>query len=222
MNKNAPIAAAALLALATSLRAQAPTTEAELLAKLKQVEAVTAPTPPPAPAVPPKVTEITATEGASFDNEKQVAVFVGDVRVNDPQFKLTSERLTVFFQKKTPKVKAAPSPAPAATPAPEEKDGGVEKVIAEGKVVIVQEKPNANGKGVTRYVGKAARAEYDAVGGLMRLIGSPQVQEGINLHIATSPSTVMIMYRDGRAMRSEGPTRTVISEKPAEDPTAKP
>lgn len=221
MNKNA-LLAATLLALAPSLCAQTPTTEAELIAKLKQVEAVSAPTPPPAPAVPAKVTEITATREASFDNEKQVAVFVGDVRVTDPQFKVTSERLTVFFKKKTPKVKAAPSPAPAATSAPGEKDGGLEKVVAEGKVVIVQEKPNASGKGVTRYIGRADRAEYDAVGGLMRLIGSPEVQEGINLHLATSPSTVMIMHRDGRAMRSEGPTRTIISEKPAEDPTAKP
>lgn len=227
MNRVAALALVGLLWAGQHATAQAPATEAELLTKIKAIETVQ-PSPTPAePAAPVKagnVTEITATKEASFDNAKHVAVFIGDVRVKDPQFLLTCQKLTAYLKKasisENGNARPAASPKPAASPAPN--GGGLEKAIAEGNVVIVQEKPSEDGKKTTRYVGRADRAEYDAVGGEMRLIGSPQVQEGINLHLGTDPSTVMIMHRDGRTMRTEGPSRTLISDKPVDNPAPRP
>jgi hypothetical protein len=42
----------------------------------------------------------------------------------------------------------------------------------------------------------------------------PEIQQGINRHIATSPGTRMIIQRDGRAT-TEGPSRTVITDTAA-------
>lgn len=220
MNNKVALAAAALWIVAHPLCAQSPTTESDLLVKLKGITEVEPEPAPSAPSTPAKVTEITATQEASFDNAKQVAVFLGNVRVTDPQFKLTCKKLTAYLKKAAPATTAAASPAPADSAEPADSGGGgLRSAVAEGSVVIVQEKPDAEGGGVTRYVGRSDRAEYDAVTGNMRLIGSPQVQEGINLHIATDPSTVMVLRRDGRTMNTIGPSRTIISEKPVENPS---
>ncbi len=136
-------------------------------------------------------TEITAQKEATFDERKNVAVFVGSVRVNDPSFLLASDRLTV-------------------TLLPDR--SGIERAVAEGNVVIVQRtKADAENKGA---VGRAERAEYVPSSGRATLSGSPQIQQGINRHIATSPGTRMILYRDGRAS-TVGPSRTVITDTTA-------
>src|SRR5450631_2407648 len=46
----------------------------------------------PAPAEKRGPTEITATKEASFDGKQRVAVFLGDVRVQDSEFTLNAER----------------------------------------------------------------------------------------------------------------------------------
>ena len=42
-------------------------------------------------------TEITATQEAQFDVKSRSGVFIGNVKVVDPQFTLTSDRLTVHL-----------------------------------------------------------------------------------------------------------------------------
>ena len=136
-------------------------------------------------------TEITAQKEATFDEKKNTAVFVGNVRVSDPSFLLASDRLTVTLSADR---------------------SGIERAVAEGNVVIVQRtKEDDKEKGA---VGRAQRAEYVPATGRATLSGSPQIQQGINRHIATSPGTRMILYRDGRAS-TVGPSRTVITDSSA-------
>ena len=136
-------------------------------------------------------TEITAQKEATFDEKKNTAVFVGSVRVSDPSFLLASDRLTVTLSADR---------------------SGIERAVAEGNVVIVQRtKDDQENKGA---VGRAQRAEYVPATGRATLSGSPQIQQGINRHIATSPGTRMILYRDGRAS-TVGPSRTVITDNSA-------
>lgn len=136
-------------------------------------------------------TEITAQKEATFDEKKNTAVFVGDVRVNDPGFLLASDRLTVILTADR---------------------SGIERAVAEGNVVIVQ-RTGAEGKD-KGAVGRAEHAEYIPATGRATLSGSPQIQQGINRHIATSPGTRMILHRDGRAS-TIGPSRTVITDTSA-------
>ena len=139
-------------------------------------------------------TEITASIETTFDERTRTAVFVGDVMVKDSQFTLTCEKLTAVLRKGKEK---------------EGSGGGLERAVAEGKVVIVQEKPDEKGK-MVRYMGKAARVEYDAESGDVTLTGWPQIQQGINTQVATEEGTRMILNKNGR-LKTIGGSKTVIS-----------
>jgi hypothetical protein len=81
-------------------------------------------------------------------------------------------------------------------------------------VVIVQRTPDDKEGENKGAVGRAQRVEYTPATGRATLSGSPQIQQGINRHIATSPGTRMILNRDGRAS-TVGPSRTVITDTSA-------
>jgi len=132
-------------------------------------------------------TEITAQKEATFEEKENRAVFIGDVRVKDPAFLMSADRLTVFLNKDR---------------------SGIERAVANGNVIIVQQTGNPSEKGA---VGRAREAVYVPSSGLVTLIGWPEVQQGINRHIATTPATRMVMHRDGRAT-TEGASKTVITD----------
>ena len=216
--------------------AEAPRPEDELH---RQIEAVSGATPifkglppravavavPPAEEAPAKPalkkekgpTEIDALE-ATFDQKANEAVFIGDVVVTDPEFNVKCDKLTAHL-KTAEKTVAATGPKPA-TPAPAEpkKKGGssgLRRAVAEAsagnRVIITQDKPDAEGK-AQHSVGEADKATYDAVTGDIVLTGKPQIQQGINLVIATEESTVMTLNRDGH-MNARGGTKTIITDK---------
>jgi lipopolysaccharide transport protein LptA len=143
----------------------------------------------------PTTTEIYANE-AFFDSNKNMGIFNGSVKVIDPRFSLESDKLTVFISKG-------------------EKQG-LEKAIAEGNVGIVRDRPDPNGGPPTRAVGRSDRATYLAATGDVELVGTPRVQEGKNVHVATSPSTVMVINQTGE-LRTHGPSRTDILQPPSEE-----
>jgi len=153
-------------------------------------------------------TEITASKETTFDEKSRTAVFLGDVTVRDAQFHLTCEKLTAHLRKARPAA-GGPQALEAAG-----ESGGLERVVAEGEVLIVQEKTDEKGK-VTRYVGKAHKAEYEAATGNLRLTGWPQISQGINTQVATEEGTVMILNRAG-ALKTLGPSKTVISDTSSE------
>jgi lipopolysaccharide transport protein LptA len=132
-------------------------------------------------------TEITAQKEATFSEKENQAVFIGDVKVKDPAFLLSSDRLTVFLNKDR---------------------SGIERAVAEGNVVIVQQTSNPSEKGA---IGRSREAVYIPSTGLVTLSGWPEVQQGINRHMATTPNTRMIMHRDGRAT-TEGASKTMITD----------
>jgi lipopolysaccharide export system protein LptA len=169
-------------------------------------------------------TEITATQEAQFDTKTRTGVFIGNVKVIDPQFTLTADRLTVHLNR-------------------DEDGGGLNEADAQGNVVIVhvnQPKtqaqtaqtgqtagtptpaapPAAAAPGATPVqaqqpptsIGKSDRALYEAKDGSVTLTGWPQVTQGANTHIATSPGVKMVLFRDGR-MQTYGSTRTLIQDR---------
>ena len=80
-------------------------------------------------------TEISAEREATFNEKENRATFVGGVRVKDPAFLLSADRLTVFLNRNR---------------------SGIDRAVAEGNVVIVQQ-TEAGEKGA---VGRARRAEF--------------------------------------------------------------
>jgi lipopolysaccharide transport protein LptA len=143
----------------------------------------------------PTTTEIYADE-AFFDSTKNIGIFSGRVKVTDPRFNLQSDKLTVFITKG--------------------ENQGLEKAIAEGNVGLVRERPDPNGGSPTRAVGRADNATYTAATGDVELRGTPRVQEGPNMHVATSPDTVMIINQNSQ-LTTHGPSRTEIRQETKED-----
>jgi lipopolysaccharide transport protein LptA len=140
-------------------------------------------------------TEIYADE-AFFDSTKNMGIFSGRVKVVDPRFNLQSDKLTVFITKG--------------------ENQSLEKAIAEGNVGLVRDRPDANGGPPTRAVGRADKATYTANTGDVELVGTPRVQEGPNLHVATSPDTVMVVSQNSQ-LRTHGPSRTEIVQQPDQE-----
>jgi lipopolysaccharide export system protein LptA len=180
-------------------------------------------------------TEITAKEEVDFDANAHTAIFVGNVKVIDPQFTMTTDKLTVWMNK-------------------QEDGGGIKDAQADGNVIIVhvnQSKdktqtadgsasprttpvantavtpsattfgnasvfgspsPNPSATPPVLDTGRAQKALYNAKQDAVTLIGWPQVTQGMNTHIATEEGTRMVLYRDGR-LQTFGPSRTVIEDK---------
>jgi len=140
----------------------------------------------------PTTTEIYSDE-AFFDSTKNVGIFSGRVKVVDPRFNLQSDKLTVFITKG--------------------ENQTMEKAIAEGHVGLIRDRPAANGAPPTRAVGRSDKATYTASTGDVELVGTPRVQEGPNMHVATSPDTVMVISQNSQ-LRTHGPSRTEIVQQP--------
>jgi lipopolysaccharide transport protein LptA len=143
----------------------------------------------------PTTTEIYSDE-AFFDSTKNMGIFSGRVKVVDPRFNLQSDKLTVFITKG--------------------QNQSLEKAVAEGNVGLVRDRPNPSGGAPTRAVGRADKATYTATTGDVELVGTPRVQEGPNLHVATSPDTVMVVSQNSQ-LRTHGPSRTEIVQQPDQE-----
>src|SRR6266540_3626315 len=140
----------------------------------------------------PTTTQIYADE-AFFDSTKNMGIFSGRVKVVDPRFNLQSDKLTVFITKG--------------------QNQSLEKAMAEGNVGLVRDRPDPNGGPPTRAIGRADKATYTAATGDVELRGTPRVQEGLNMHVATSPDTVMIINQNSQ-LTTHGPSRTEIRQQP--------
>jgi lipopolysaccharide export system protein LptA len=138
---------------------------------------------------PGAVTEITATETATFDNNSSVAEFIGSVVVKDPQFQMTCDRLKAFLNADRK---------------------GLDRVEAMGNVVIRQENQDDRG-GQSVTIARAGRAVFVPSTGDIILEDSPQIQQGINRHVSTEPGTKMFINRDGR-IRTDGGSKTMITD----------
>ncbi|PYK19877.1 MAG: hypothetical protein DME55_03820 [Verrucomicrobia bacterium] len=143
----------------------------------------------------PTTTQIYADE-AFFDSTKNMGIFSGRVKVVDPRFNLQSDKLRVFITKG--------------------QNQSLEKAIAEGNVGLIRDRPNPNGGPPTHAVGRADKATYTATTGDVELVGTPRVQEGPNLHVATSPDTVMVVSQNSQ-LRTHGPSRTEIVQQPDQE-----
>lgn len=172
------------------------------------------------------VTEIVAKERLVFDQKGSQAMFVGEVVVSDPRFSLNCDKLTAVLRRSTKETlkeeASGDSSAQVAKGAGSESGesgkpggGGIEKAIAEGNVLISQEKRNDKGE-VERSVGRAQKAIYDAETGNITLFGWPQVEQKANAIVALEESTVIVMNRKG-TLDVQGHSKTVLKNAGTND-----
>jgi lipopolysaccharide transport protein LptA len=141
-------------------------------------------------------TEIFADE-AFFDSANNIGKFKGHVKVNDPRFAMQSDKLTAYISKESK---------------------GLEKAVADSHVAVVRDRPDPDGGPPQRTIGLSDNAIYTTNDGIVQLTGNPRVQQGVNMHIATSPDTVMILNQEGQ-LTTRGPSRTEIRQEPSPSPS---
>ena len=128
------------------------------------------------------------------------ATFTTEVFVRDPEFGLSCERLTVNLKK--PPVAGAEKVDPKPKP-PGETSSSIEKAVAEGSVIITQDKPDPTTGKLQRYTGKAKRAVFDNTTGTLTLYGWPQISQSIGgalskQILSREESCVITLSRAGR------------------------
>jgi len=156
-------------------------------------------------------TVITATKRLLLDSKGNEATFLGEVKVLDPRFSLTCDKLTAYLKRAAPAAKvgaASEDPKARAESQAPTPGGGVEKAVAEGNVVIVQDKLNDKGQ-IERSIGRAAKAIYDSLTGDITLTGWPQVEQKQNTVVATEEGTVIILNSKG-TMEVLGHSKSVL------------
>jgi len=139
-----------------------------------------------------KATEITCEGEMFFDAKEGVVVFEKNVKIVDDQFTLTTDKLTAYIKKI------------ALDGEENDPSAGLDRVVAEGNVLISQERVDEKTGEKTLYTGKAEKAEYVAATDEVTLFGWPQITQGEKILKATREDTVMIMERSGK-FRSKGP-----------------
>lgn len=175
-------------------------------------------------------TEISSEE-LTFDQKTHTGIFKINVHVKNPDFTLTSDKLTAIMKAQkgaTPSlgsVKASPpvlstengstqlkasGSKPASASGQKDNGGGLERAIAEGNVVITRESLESDGT-VSRNVGRGRKAVYEAATGDLVLTGRPEADQGINTIVATSEETVMTMNRNGK-FDVRGPHKMTIRD----------
>ena len=141
-------------------------------------------------------TEISSNEEATFDSEKNIAEFTGRVVVKDPQFTLTCERLVVKLG---------------------QSGNGIDQVEAIGNVMIIQEVQSEK-KETAKAIGRAGSVTYRPSVGEMELRDFPSIQQGINCHVATEASTIMVLRSNGQSRTFGGGSKTLFVSKDSKAP----
>ena len=173
---------------------------------------------PPAPSGNAAVTTITAQKRLLLDSQGKEATFWGDVKVVDSRFSLACEKLTVFFRDTSGLSKPVEDREVREGKAGKEAghgEGGLEKAVAEGDVIIFQEKTNERGE-VERSVGRAQKAVYDTKTGNIALSGWPQVEQKQNTIVAMEEGTVILLNQKG-TMEVLGHSKSVLRNTSSEN-----
>lgn len=183
-----------------------------------------------------RATEITSQGGLSYDPTESKAVFSGSVQVLHPVFDLSCEKLTAYLNRSKTQQglgagavggressQTAGGLAQASGSRAEEKTEGkgfgapsaLQQAVAEGKVVITQEKRNEKGE-LERSVGRAQQVVYDSSTADITLTGWPRVEQKQNLIVALEESTVMVLNKSGR-VNVIGKSKTVLRDSKIEE-----
>ena len=163
--------------------------------------AVAEPVQAAAPKIDPDGIHITCDGGMFFDIDKGQVVFLKNVVVKHPDFKLTcANELKIFLDQKE-------APPGGEKPTGPDAFGDIKNIVATGGVKIVRE----NEKGLP-LVATADTASHDAKSGDTVLRGGyPMVRQGENFVRAREPGLYIRIYENGSVYNQPGKWETGIS-----------
>jgi lipopolysaccharide export system protein LptA len=140
----------------------------------------------------PDDTLITCDGGMYFDSDEGILVYLGNVKVTNPRFSLSgAQQLKVFFEKKPEKKDAKGKPK---KPAGMGNFGDVQKIIAEGAVLIDQK--GVNGEEPIQASGRILTYNIPT-GEIIIHGGFPWVKKGTYFNRATEPNLTLRLLTSG-------------------------
>lgn len=170
---------------------------AVLLTALLPLSALAEDKPMPAAAEPRddefrdgKAPTVITSEKLRIDTARKIGIFTGDVFVNDSQFTMSADEMRVFFN---------------------EKENGIDEVVAQGRVVLTQ-------TGGEENTARGEQAVYTVSKGEIVLTGNPSVKQGAN----TISGKVIRFFRNQNKMIVEGGTRLLIYDTEGANPIPAP
>ena len=147
-----------------------------------------------------------------IDLKNNVITLIGNVKVEDNQSKITSEKMLVYLQDK----KDSPSAPAAATGSKSAK-----AIVALGDVVIIQKNLSVDEKKRGERKATAGRADYDVANGIIILTDNPVLYQGDSY----IKGNRIILWKDSDRMKVENNEETntssiiVLNQKPADTAT---
>ncbi len=140
----------------------------------------------------PDDTVITSEGGMYFDADEGVLVYLKNVKVTDPRFNLSgASQLKVFFEKKPEKPEAK---GKAKEPAGMGNFGDVQKIVAEGAVLIDQK--SVGGKDAVQASGRILTYNIPT-GEIIIHGGYPWVKQGTYFARAKEPNLTLRLLNNG-------------------------
>lgn len=145
------------------------------------------------------------SDSMNIDMAKNIAIFTGNVLVDDEQMNIKCQKMTIYLEEKG-------SDGKNASFSTGESNRDIKKIICETKVVIIRKIFDANEKKKGEQKAFAGRAEYNLKQGKIILSeDKPAVIRGKDMLIADK----IILYRDSDKVETEG--RSTIRMVPPEE-----
>lgn len=132
------------------------------------------------------------SDESTMDNNQRIVTFQGNVYVNHPEFKLSSDHLEIYLNEES---NLDGTQSAAAAKESDDNAPPFKRAIATGGMVEI-EKIGADGKA---QIAKAKKADYDALTGDIVLSGGPPtLQSGTGFINPSSPDALIILRGSGQ------------------------
>ncbi len=148
-----------------------------------------------------KVPTVINSDVMDIDIPKNIAVFSGNVKVDDEEMTITCKKMTIFLEDKKSEASTAPAtPAkktePAGEAAPEESKQ-ISRIICEQDVVIIRKAGDDKEKAEGEQKAVAGHADYDVKTGKIVLTKDPILQRGQGNVIK---GEIIVLWRDSEKL----------------------
>ncbi|HBC88943.1 MAG TPA: hypothetical protein DCZ94_18530 [Lentisphaeria bacterium] len=172
-----------------------------------------------------KVPTVINSDTMDIDISKNLAVFSGNVKVDDEEMGITCKKMTIFIEdKKEPQAPPAVKKAePADTEVSPEESKQISRIICEGDVVIIRKSDDEKEKADGEQRAEAGHADYDVKTGRIVLTKNPVLKRKEDV----LKGEVIIIFRDSEKIEVHrgGEIRLsdeTVENKPAEEPVRAP
>ncbi|MEI6421195.1 MAG: LptA/OstA family protein [Lentisphaerota bacterium] len=164
-----------------------------------------------------KAPTVISSETMDIDISKNIAVFTGNVKVDDEEMNISCRKMTIFLEDKkaddaakAPENKADSSKSDDVKP---EESKQVARIICEENVVIIRKSLSESEKGQGEQKASAGHADYDVkIGKIVLTKNNPVLKRGGD----TLKGEIITIWRDNEKVEVQGGSEIKLNPKSPE------